>query len=217
MRLITFLHERLRHFNQRYRVHSLPYRHKGTNVRLHNGSTFFPPEKIWLGDDIYIGPDACFWADGGLVIHDNVIFAPRVSIFTSNHKVEGADFLPYGPQTELGEVTIFSNTWIGAHCLIMPGVRIGEGAVCAAGSVITKNVPPLAFVAGNPAEVKRYRDPERYLELKRQGRFYMQHKRNHEVQVTYIQREPRTGQMAHAPEALQARQALRLDSYEFEG
>ena len=58
----------------------------------------------------------------------------------------------------------------------MPGVTIGEGAIVAAGSVLTHDVPPLAFVAGNPAVVKAYRDPERYADLKKQGRFYMARK-----------------------------------------
>jgi acetyltransferase-like isoleucine patch superfamily enzyme len=217
MRLINFIQDRLHYLSLRYRVRHLNYRHRGINVQLFNGSLLSPPGKIWLGNDIYIGPEARFWAEGGLVIHDNVIFGPRVTIFTSNHKVEGADFLPYGPTTELGEVIVFSNSWIGASSLILPGVRIGEGAVCAAGSVITKNVPPLAFVAGNPAEVKRYREPRHYLELKQQNRCYMHYKRDHQVTIAYIERQPDHGPMRHAPAAIEARKEYRLDEYEFEG
>lgn len=219
MGLVDTLQRSWRNWRLRRRVARLPYAAKGQNVVLHNGSLFFPPERIRFGRDIYVGPEATFWADGGLTIHDNVIFGPRVTIFTSNHVVEGADFLPYGPVTELGPVEIFENVWVGACSLILPGVRIGEGAVIAAGAVVTRNVPPLAFVAGNPAQVRRYREPQRYLELKREGRLFMAWKRERpgELAVRHVERAARPGPMAHAPEAQAARRELRLDDYDFQG
>ena len=56
----------------------------------------------------YVGPEACFWADGGIVIHDNVIFAPRVTIFTSSHLAMDGDWLPYGEVSETAPVEIHS-------------------------------------------------------------------------------------------------------------
>lgn len=204
-------------FRLRYRVNHLGYRHKGVNVTLHNGSTLFPPEKIWLGNDIYIGPEAYLWADGGITIHDNVILGPRVSIFTANHKIEGADYLPYGYTTELGEVEIFSNSYIGAYSIILAGVRIGEGAIVAAGSVVTKNVPPLAFVAGNPAQVKRYRDPEHYLKLKQEGRFYVASRRGVPPPYQFVAREAKGGAIGHDPAALDDLAQHPMDPYKLEG
>ena len=52
-------------------------------------------------------------------------------------------------------ITIDDHVWVGANCFILPGVTIGRGAVIAAGSVVTKSVPPLVIVAGNPARVVR--------------------------------------------------------------
>ena len=60
-----------------------------------------------------------------------------------------------------GSVIIKSDVWLGSGCTIMSGVTIGEGAVVAANSVVTKTVPPYAIVAGNPAQIKKYRfNPE---------------------------------------------------------
>jgi carbonic anhydrase/acetyltransferase-like protein (isoleucine patch superfamily) len=176
----------------------------------------FPPEKVWLGNDIYIGPEAYIWADGGVTIHNNVIFGPRVSIFTSNHKVAGADYLPYGPTTELAEVVVHSHTWVGACSILLPGVRIGEGAVIAAGSVIVRDVPPLAFAAGNPAMVRRYRDPEEYLKLKNAGRFYMCRRGEGPVEYELIPRERQDTAIAHSEEAARQREQYGLDRYDFE-
>ena len=65
-------------------------------------------------------------------------------IFTSGHQHK--------------KVTIENDVWIGANCLILPGVTIGEGAVVAGGSVVTKDVPAYAIVGGTPAKIIRMRD-----------------------------------------------------------
>ena len=62
--------------------------------------------------------------------------------------------------------------WIGDHVLICPGVTIGEGSIVAMGSVVSKDVPPLSVVAGNPARVVKIRDRSRYQKLKAAGKLY---------------------------------------------
>ncbi|HWI26796.1 MAG TPA: CatB-related O-acetyltransferase [Stellaceae bacterium] len=61
-------------------------------------------------------------------------------------------------------VTIGSDVWTGHHVNIMPGASVGDGAIIAAGAVVTKDVPPYAAVAGVPARVKRLRFPEKTIE-----------------------------------------------------
>lgn len=73
----------------------------------------------------------------------------------------------------IGTVTIEENVWIASHCVILPGVTIGEGAVIAAGSIVTKSVEPMSVVAGNPAKIVKYRDRERYEKLRKQNCIYM--------------------------------------------
>ena len=62
--------------------------------------------------------------------------------------------------------------WCGANVTILPGVIIGEGAIVGAGSVVVKDVPKYAVVAGNPAIVLKYRNIEQFEKLKQQGKFF---------------------------------------------
>ena len=140
---------------------------------ISDGFEFGEPENIYFGSDIYIGPGASFWATGDLRIDNNVIFGPRVTIHTSNHRYEGAGALPYDGVTILKPVHIYPNVWVGANTLIAPGVTINEGAVIAMGSVVTKEVPAGAIVGGNPARVLKFRDMERYEKLKTEKKFYL--------------------------------------------
>jgi virginiamycin A acetyltransferase len=63
-----------------------------------------------------------------------------------------------------GDIIIENDVWIGANSTIMSGIKIGNGAIVAAGSTVTKDVPPYAIVAGNPAKVVKYRFTEEQIE-----------------------------------------------------
>lgn len=88
----------------------------------------------------------------GIVIGDNVNVSPEVYILTYQHDPQSPTFASYG-----APVVIEDHAWIGVRAILLPGVRIGEGAVVAAGAVVTRDVPPYAIVAGVPATVKKER------------------------------------------------------------
>lgn len=91
-------------------------------------------------------------------------------IITENHNYEGS-MIPYDDTFVVKNVTIGDCVWFGDKVLVVGNVNIGEGAIIAAGSVVCKDVPPLAIVGGNPATIIKYRDKDHYYRLKLEGRF----------------------------------------------
>lgn len=169
---------------------------KGENVDIERGGSIFNPECIELGNHIYIGPECYFAGVGGIKIHDNVIIGPRVSIHTSNHRYEEAYCLPYDGVSFKRPVVIESNVWIGGHVMIVPGVKIGEGAVIAMGAVVTKDVPKCTVVGGNPAKIIKHRDVNEYEKLKSENKFFMVLKSKGLIRHKYVASLEEAGRVA---------------------
>ena len=93
-------------------------------------------------------------------------------IITQNHNYDKGEAIPYDSTFEYKEVVIENNVWFGNRVVVVGNITIGEGAIVAAGAVVTKDVPKCAIVGGNPAKIIKYRDIEHYEELKRKGRFH---------------------------------------------
>ena len=93
-------------------------------------------------------------------------------IITENHNYDHGTAIPYDDTKEFKEVIIENNVWFGNRVVVVGNVTIGEGAIIAAGAVITKDVPKCAIVGGNPAKVIKYRDIEHYERLKAEKKFH---------------------------------------------
>ncbi len=107
------------------------------------------PGNIELGDHVVLNRQVLLDGRGGkLVIGNNVDIAQEVAIWTLTH-----DAHDDGHQAMGAPVTIEDYAWIGHRAIILPGVRIGRGAVVGAGAVVTKDVPPMTIVGGVPAQV----------------------------------------------------------------
>ena len=104
--------------------------------------------RVTFGSNVCINHSAILSASGGIAFEDGVMLAPGVRIATINH-----DFAQRHTVYTYGKVTIRKNAWIGMGATITPGVTVGENAVVAAGSVVTKDVPDNTVVAGVPAKV----------------------------------------------------------------
>lgn len=141
----------------------------GKNLICCTGVCIRNAKYLEVGDDVRFGEDNYLNARGGIKIGNNVKMGPQVFIWSSNHNYHTPKALPYDNKEILRPVIIHDNVWIGAKTSIIPGVTIGEGAVIAMCSVVTKDVPPCAVVGGNPAKVLKYRDIEVYKKLKRQN------------------------------------------------
>lgn len=157
------------------RVGSIEFGARGENVEVENGFRGYGLENIQLGSDIYLGYECTLFGYGGIKIGDGSILGHRVEIQTRNHNYDSDDLLaiPYDSRYIHKPVTIGRFVWVGSNVLIVPGVKIGDGAVIAMGSVVTRDVPERAVVGGNPASIIRYRDRARYEELADSGMVYM--------------------------------------------
>lgn len=108
---------------------------------------------ISVGENFYANFDCVMLDGGGITIGDNVLFGPRVGIYTSNHAfdpIERAAGACYAKP-----VTIGDNVWVGGGVTINQGVTIGDNAIIGSGSVVTKSIPAECIAVGNPARVIR--------------------------------------------------------------
>lgn len=129
------------------------------------------PAGTCFGEDVSINPGFRSRGGGQLRIGSHVHIGLDVEVLTANHNYEQPDCLPYDRVRVNRDVTIGDCVWICDRVVIVPGVTVGEGAVLAAGAVVTRDVPPLAVVGGSPATVIRYRSRENYERLKSAGLF----------------------------------------------
>ena len=109
--------------------------------------------------------------NGNVSIGNNFHSGKNIRMITTYHNFDRGSALPYDDTTYSKDVIIEDNVWLGESVLILGGVRIGEGAVIQAGSVVCKDVPPLAISGGHPAVPFKYRDQAHYYELKEKGLF----------------------------------------------
>lgn len=126
----------------------------GHSVNIEKNASF--SQRVTLGDYSGIGVNAKLY--GTVHIGDHVMMGEDVTVITRNHRHDRTDI----PMMEQGfeperPVTIGNDVWIGDRVLLLPGVHIGDGCIIAAGAVVTKDVPPLAIVAGVPAKLIRMR------------------------------------------------------------
>ena len=109
-------------------------------------------DEIRVGRNVFVSQNCTFYDLGGLDIRDDVLIGPNVSLITAGHPVEPSQ----RRAVTIGKpIVIKRNVWIAAGATIIGGVTVGENSVVAAGSVVTKDVPPNTLVGGNPARVIR--------------------------------------------------------------
>lgn len=140
---------------------------KGTHIR---GSLliFKFGGSISIGSNCYVGEGTRIWSGESISIGNNVLISHNVNIVDNNaHEIDSEerakryeDLVIKGHWQEKGNiisaaVIIEDYAWISFNATILKGVKIGKGAIVAAGSLVTKDVPPFVLVAGNPASVIR--------------------------------------------------------------
>jgi len=141
----------------------------GSAICIQQPCEIWGADNLHLGRNIHIGRHTEIMADGGISIGNNVVISYHCVLWSIDHRYEG-DSLPYDKARVRRPIVIHDNVWLGRNVMVRGGVTIGEGAVVAMGSVVTRDVPPLAVVGGNPARVLKFRDAGRYRSNKAQLR-----------------------------------------------
>lgn len=133
--------------------------HHGKQYRIHAQASIRNGQNVYLGENVRITMSCCIWAEKNskIIFGDNVLVGPGVKMFCGNHgtALNGIPMV-YQDRREK-DITIGNDVWIGANSVIVSGVRIHDGAIVAAGSVVTKDVPAHAVVGGIPAKVIKFR------------------------------------------------------------
>ena len=109
-----------------------------------------PAEKLTIGNFVSIAPGATFLLGMNHQINTITTY-PLYSRFIEYDKKDS---------TSNGEIIVEDEVWIGTNALILSGLTIGKGAIIAAGSIVTKDVPPYSIYGGNPAKLIKYRFSE---------------------------------------------------------
>lgn len=129
----------------------------GTDVRLGQLTQVYAAggrgERIVLGDNVNTNSNVMINADlGGVIeIGDGVLIGPNSVLRASNHEFADPDKPVRQQGHRAGRIEVGDDVWIGANVVVLPDVRIGRGAVIAAGAVVTGDVEPFAIAGGVPA------------------------------------------------------------------
>ena len=111
--------------------------------------------------------------NGKVIIGSNFHSGEDCLMITSFHKYDGGNAIPYDSKENIDkDIIIEDNVWLGDRVIILGGVKIGEGAIIQAGSVVVKDIPKYAIAGGHPAKVFKYRDIKHYEKLKKEGKFH---------------------------------------------
>lgn len=115
--------------------------------------TFDSPNQLSIGHNTIINPRCRIDNRGEIIIGNNVSISQEVVILTADHDMNSPFFEGRTKMVQIGDYV-----WIGTRAIILPGVRIGRGAVIAAGAIVTKDVSDYVVVAGIPAKETGHRN-----------------------------------------------------------
>lgn len=119
----------------------------GRGSVVHMGCKFFNPSGVAVGEDTIIGDSAFLDGRAPLTIGNHVDIASEVMIYNSEHDLDSLEFTARNEKVEIGDYV-----FIGPRAIILPGVKIGKGAIIAAGAVVTKDIGDYIIAGGVPAK-----------------------------------------------------------------
>lgn len=131
----------------------------GDMLRVYAGTRFRSMESISVGSNVTIGYDNFIQGYGGVDIGNNVSLGPGVKLWSVNHNVWDKKSKVDDQGLNEGRISIGDDVFVGADCIILPGVTLPDGVIVTAGSVVNvKAYKPYAIIGGNPARVIGHRE-----------------------------------------------------------
>lgn len=133
---------------------------RGHDVRISPDAVFSNAERIVLGDRVEIGSRCHLWAgheSGTIVIGDDCLFGPEVMVTAASYRFNDGHPVTRQAMDE-ADVVIGRDVWLGTRAVVLPGARIGDGAVIGAGALVRGEIPAMAIAVGQPARIVGMRE-----------------------------------------------------------
>jgi putative colanic acid biosynthesis acetyltransferase WcaF len=130
----------------------------GKSITYYPGIRINPCRRLKLGDHVDLAWGVIITTGGHVEIGDRTLIGYRTIISSANHVIPNDESNIFGAGHDRKKVIIENDVWVGGNCTIVAGVTIGEGAVVAAGSVVSKDVESFTIVGGIPAKLIRKRN-----------------------------------------------------------
>lgn len=149
----------LKGFYFRGNIEFLPNINLGRNLVIDRMSTVWMGSvdgslpKLSIGDGVYIGERCYLGSSLKVSVGANCLIGASSYIIDCNHRFGRRDIPINAQGFKSAPISIEEDVWIGAHCVILPGVTIGRGAIVGAGSVVNKSIPEFEIWAGIPAKI----------------------------------------------------------------
>ena len=177
IKLMTlFIFNRTKRKEKRLELYSNHYNKKFRRLCCYIGKNFIVRDKCKLTKNTSIGDyvgmnRVVVQGNANISIGSHCEFGQDILIISNNHNYDKGTLLPYDETYIEKDIEIGDFVWIGSRVMILPGTKIGEGAIIQGGAVVHGEIPPYAIAGGNPAKVFKYRDIEHFKRLKKEGKF----------------------------------------------
>jgi len=128
----------------------------GKGSHIHPHVVVHSADKVQIGENVNIVEFVHIWGGGGVKIGDNVLIATHAVITSETHEKCAERFRD---SSRRSQVEIGNDCWIGSGAIVFPGVKIGEGSIVGAQTVVTKSFPPRSVIVGVPGRLKETLEP----------------------------------------------------------
>ncbi len=169
-KLIKNLYKKILNIRIWYCLYEIKKKCKNYQEPLHVNGYSFVNQNTILGKNVNFN-GMKIHGKGNVIIGDNFHSGSECVMITDIHNYKG-NAIPYDNTYIVKDIVIGDNVWLGNRVMILGGVKIGEGAIIQAGSVVVKDIPKYAIAGGHPAKMFATRDVKHYERLKLAGKFH---------------------------------------------